>query len=105
MWESLAKLRRLPAATRIYCGHEYTLSNSKFCLAMEPGNAALAERTAEVEALRANGQPTLPTRLDRELETNVFLRPDSPEIRARLDLKNAEDWEVFAALRERKNKA
>lgn len=105
MWNSLAKLRRLPATTRIYCGHEYTLSNARFCLAIEPGNTALAERAAEVEALRAAGKPTLPTRLDRELETNVFLRPSSPEIRTRLGLEGAEDWQVFAALRERKNKA
>lgn len=104
MWASLSKLRRLPAATRIYCGHEYTLSNGRFGLTIEPGNAALAARVAEVEQLRAAGKPSLPTRLDRELETNVFLRTRSPEIRQRLGLETAEDWQVFAAVRERKNK-
>lgn len=104
MWASLSKLRRLPAATRLYCGHEYTLSNGRFCLTVEPGNAALAARVAEVEQLRASGKPTLPTRLDRELETNVFLRMRSPEIRKQLGLETAEDWQVFAAVRERKNK-
>lgn len=105
MWASLSKLRRLPAATRIYCGHEYTLSNGRFGLSIEPGNEALRTRVAEAEALRAEGKPTLPTRLDRELETNVFLRTRSPEIRSRLGLAAAEDWQVFAAVRERKNKA
>lgn len=104
MWASLSKLRRLPAATRIYCGHEYTLSNGRFGLTIEPGNAALAARVAEVEALRAAGKPSLPTRLDRELDTNVFLRARSPEIRKRLALETAEDWQVFAAVRELKNK-
>ncbi len=105
MWSSLSKLKRLPAATRIYCGHEYTAQNGRFCRDIEPGNAAIEARVAEVAALRAAGRPTLPTRLDRELETNVFLRTRSPEIRARLGLGTAEDWQVFAALRERKNKA
>lgn len=105
MWASLSKLKRLPAATRIYCGHEYTAQNGRFGLAIEPGNAALEARMSEVEALRAAGKPTLPTRLDRELETNVFLRTRSPEIRSRLGLATAEDWQVFAALREKKNKA
>lgn len=104
MWASLAKLRRLPAATRIYCGHEYTVSNGRFGMTIEPGNEALAARVAEAEALRAADKPTLPTRLDRELDTNVFLRTRSPEIRKRLGLETAEDWQVFAALRERKNK-
>lgn len=104
MWASLSKLRRLPAATRIYCGHEYTVSNGRFGLTIEPGNEALVARVAEAEALRATGQPTLPTRLDRELETNVFLRARSPEIRKRFGLEVAEDWQVFAAVRERKNK-
>lgn len=105
MWASLSKLRRLPAATRFYCGHEYTLSNGRFGLAIEPGNDALKARVAEAEALRAASKPTLPTRLDQELETNVFLRPRSPEIRSRLGLEGAEDWQVFRALRERKNRA
>lgn len=105
MWDSLSKLRRLPAATRIYCGHEYTLANGRFGMTIEPGNAALVARVAEIEALREAGKPTLPTRLDRELESNVFLRTRSPEIRKRLGLETAEDWQVFAALRERKNKS
>jgi hydroxyacylglutathione hydrolase len=105
MWSSVAKVAALPPETMLYCGHEYTLSNAKFCLSMEPENNALAARLAEVEALRAAGKPTLPTRLDQELATNVFLRVKSAAIRKRLGLEGAEDWKVFAELRERKNRA
>lgn len=104
MWASLAKLVRLPAATRLYCGHEYTVANGHFGLRIEPGNQALKARVEEAEALRAVGKPTLPTRLDRELETNVFIRTRSPEIRQRLGLATAEDWQVFGAVRDLKNK-
>ncbi|MEQ1648256.1 MAG: hydroxyacylglutathione hydrolase [Hyphomicrobiaceae bacterium] len=105
MWGSLAKLAKLPPATRLYCGHEYTISNAKFALAIEPGNAALVKRADEVAKLRAEDKPTLPTRLDIELETNPFLRVTSAEIRKNLKLEAAQDWQVFAEVRERKNRA
>jgi hydroxyacylglutathione hydrolase len=89
----------------LYCGHEYTVSNAKFAIGIEPENNALAARFAEVQALRAAGKPTLPTRVDQELATNVFLRVKSEAIRKRLGLEGAEDWQVFAELRERKNRA
>lgn len=104
MWNSLSKVMKLPPDTELYCGHEYTLSNAKFALTIEPDNAALQGRAREVEALRAAGKPTLPTRLDRELETNPFLRPHVPAIRKRLGLEGAPDWQVFAEIRERKNR-
>jgi hydroxyacylglutathione hydrolase len=105
MWDSLARLAELPGDTVIYCGHEYTQSNAKFALSIEPENAALAARAKEIDELRAAGQPTLPTRLDRELETNPFLRPHIGAIRKRLGLEGAADWEVFAEIRERKNRS
>ena len=105
MWLSLAKIAALPPETVIYCGHEYTVSNAKFAATIEPENNALAARLADVTALRAAGRPTLPTRLDQELATNVFLRVNSAPIRKRLNLESAPDWKVFAELRERKNKA
>lgn len=105
MWSSLAKIAALPPETTLYCGHEYTVSNAKFGASMEPENNALAARLAEVEAMRAAGKATLPTRLDQELATNVFLRVNSPAIRKRLGLEGAPDWKVFAELRERKNRA
>jgi len=74
MWTSLAKLMKLPRETRLYCAHEYTAANARFALTVEPGNAALQARANAVDAARARGEPTVPTRLDLELETNPFLR-------------------------------
>jgi len=105
MWNSLEKLMKLPPETDIYCGHEYTAANARFALTVDPDNAALKERAKEVVALRAQGKPTLPTRLGRELETNPFLRAHVPAIRQVLGLPFAPDWKVFAEIRERKNKA
>ncbi|MFO1172089.1 MAG: hydroxyacylglutathione hydrolase [Hyphomicrobiaceae bacterium] len=105
MWESLAKLAALPADTAIYCGHEYTAANAKFALTIEPENAALQARAKEVEGLRAQGKPTLPTTIAAELAANPFIRPQSQAIRKRLGLEGAEDWQVFAEVRERKNKS
>lgn len=104
MWRSLRKLKDLPPATRIYCGHEYTVANGRFALTVDPDNTALRDRVAECERLRAEGKPTLPTRLDVELATNPFLRPDDASIRRHLGLSGAEDWQVFAEIRERKNR-
>lgn len=105
MWRSLAKLKALPGDTMIYCGHEYTVANATFALTIEPENALLQSRTKDVEALRAAGKATLPTRIDVELATNPFLRPDAPAIRKRLGMETARDWEVFAEIRERKNRS
>ncbi len=104
MWHSLQKLMRLPSDTQVYCGHEYTLSNAEFALTVESGNDALQQRAEEVRRLRDSGQPTLPTTLGRELETNPFLRPDSAEIRQTLGMEDAADEDVWAALRRRKDR-
>ena len=61
MWQSLKKLMALPKDTAVYCGHEYTQSNAKFALTIEPENEALQKRAKEVDQLRAAGKPTLPT--------------------------------------------
>jgi hydroxyacylglutathione hydrolase len=103
MWNSLSKIRAWPPETVLYCGHEYTLSNAEFALSVEPGNAALQARTEEVKDLRRQGEPTLPTTLARELETNPFLRPGSAEIRGNLGMESNEDWEVFGEVRRRKD--
>lgn len=105
MWRSLEKLIELPSATKIYCGHEYTLNNAKFAITIEPENEDLVARYEEVKALRAAGQPTIPTVLATELTTNPFLRVRSRDIRKRLGMMFSPDWEVFAELRARKNKA
>ncbi len=105
MWNSLSKLAALPPQTTVYCGHEYTLSNARFALSIEPENDALKKRTAEIERLVAAGKPTLPTRIDVELATNPFLRPHSADIRKRLGMEKAADWEVFGEVRDRKNRS
>jgi hydroxyacylglutathione hydrolase len=104
MWNSIQKVAALPPETTLYCGHEYTSANAAFALTIEPGNADLQARVKQVAALRADGKPTLPTQLSEELATNPFIRADSPEIRKNLGLESAADWEVFAEVRERKNR-
>jgi hydroxyacylglutathione hydrolase len=105
MWESLLKLRALPDDFRLYCGHEYTASNVRFALSVDPDNAALKARADEVSRLRADNKPTIPVLLGEEKKANVFLRADDPVIAARLHMKGASAAEVFGELRERKNKS
>ena len=105
MWDSLLKLSQLPGDTQVYCGHEYTASNARFALTVEPDNAVLRDRAEEVETLRAAGRPTLPTTLSLELAANPFLRCDEPTVQAAAGLPGGDPAEVFAVLRERKNKA
>jgi len=99
MWNSLAKLRALPDDARFYCGHEYTASNIAFALTVDPDNAALKERAAEVAALRAEGKPTLPSTIGVEKAANPFLRADDPALAARLGLAGRPAAEVFARIR------
>jgi hydroxyacylglutathione hydrolase len=103
MFSSLQKLAELPPQTRVYCGHEYTLSNARFALSVDPANTALQERAAEVESLREDGKPTLPTTIGAELATNPFLRWHDPAIRRHLGMEAATDAEVFAEIRRRKD--
>ncbi|HET6839254.1 MAG TPA: hydroxyacylglutathione hydrolase [Bradyrhizobium sp.] len=105
MWDSLLKLRALPDDFKLYCGHEYTASNIKFALTVEPDNAALKARAEEVTWQRAANKPTIPTLLGEEKKANVFLRADEPSVAANLHMKGRSAAEVFAELRERKNKS
>ncbi|MBR1179997.1 hydroxyacylglutathione hydrolase [Bradyrhizobium sp. KB893862 SZCCT0404] len=105
MWDSLLKLRALPDDFNLYCGHEYTASNVKFAITIDPDNAALQARAAEVTRLRAENKPTIPVLLGDEKRANVFLRADEPSIAARLHMKGADAAAVFGELRERKNKS
>jgi hydroxyacylglutathione hydrolase len=103
MYRSVSQFRALPPSTRLYCGHEYTQSNARFALSVEPGNAALRDRAAEVDRLRAKGALTCPSTIGEELRTNPFLRTGSAEIRAALGLRDGTDAEVFGELRRRKD--
>jgi hydroxyacylglutathione hydrolase len=108
MMDSLGKLARLPGATRVYCGHEYTLANIRFAEVVEPGNRALAERRAREEAKRARGEPTLPATIAEELATNPFLRCAEPEVaaaaRRHAGHELAGPIEVFTEIRAWKNR-
>ena len=104
MWSSLSKLMALPPETSFYCGHEYTLSNAKFAMTIDPDNEALRTRLKEVEALRAAGKPTLPATIGAELKANPFLRAGDQGIRKRLGMEGRADYEVFGEIRSRKDK-
>jgi len=103
LWESLLRLRALPSDILVYCGHEYTLSNARFALSVDPDNEQLAARLAEVEEVRAANRPTLPTTIGAEKETNPFLRADDPALAERLGLAGAAPGAVFTELRSLKN--
>ena len=111
MLASLDTLATLPADTRVCCAHEYTLSNLRFALAVEPRNTDLQAYQNHCQRLRAQGTPTLPARLGTELQINPFLRARHPDVRhavahhANLTVEElADDAAVFAALRQWKNK-
>ncbi len=100
-WASLSRLKALPADTALYCAHEYTASNARFAVHADPDNAALTAYVAEITSKRAAGKWTVPTRLDRELATNPFLRADDPKLAARWGGGDA--IATFAALRAAKD--
>ena len=89
MYESLRKLKNLPLDTKIYCGHEYTLQNSKFCIENDPSNQNLINKILEIKKKINNGDPTLPTTLEDELKCNIFLRANDVKNFSKLrDLKD-----------------
>ncbi|MGB6535192.1 MAG: hydroxyacylglutathione hydrolase [Xanthobacteraceae bacterium] len=104
MWNSLLKLRALPDDTQFYCGHEYTAANIRFARTVEPENAALAARAAEVESLAAAHKFTIPATIGAEKAANPFLRADRPELAQSLGLAGSPPWKIFAEIRERKNR-
>lgn len=84
MFTAMRRFAALPPATRAYCAHEYTLSNARFAVTVEPDNEALSARLQEVEAARARGEATVPTTIGLELATNPFMRAvDGAELAAR----------------------
>ncbi|MFX0542492.1 hydroxyacylglutathione hydrolase [Roseovarius sp. S4756] len=103
MWASLSKLMALPSETLVYSGHEYTASNAKFALSVDPGNSDLISRASQIETARSEGRPTIPSTLAEELATNPFLRAADPDIRAHLGMQDAPDAAVFAEIRKRKD--
>jgi hydroxyacylglutathione hydrolase len=104
MWASLRKLAELPSATRLYCGHEYTLANARFAATVDADNPALRARLLAVEAARAADRPTLPTTVAEERATNPFLRAGDPAVQAAVGMAGAAPGRVFAELRTRKDR-
>ena len=103
MWDSLQKLAQLPPQTLICSGHEYTASNMRFALALEPDNPDLILRNDRINAARSQGLATVPSRLADELTTNPFLRAHTPQMKAALGTPNATSADAFADLRARKD--
>lgn len=104
MQVSLSKIARLPADTRIFCGHEYTASNAKFAASVDPDNEFLREWERKIEQARAAGRATVPSLLGDELQANPFLRPDSPAIRQALGVPpSASNEEALGAIRKAKD--
>ncbi|KKB07692.1 hydroxyacylglutathione hydrolase [Devosia chinhatensis] len=103
MWEGVKRLRALPDETLVYCGHEYTQSNARFALSIDPDNAALQARAATVEALRKAGKPTIPFSLGEDKKANPFLRADAPELARHYGLDGSDPAAVFAAIRKGKD--
>lgn len=104
MWTSLNKLASLPEDTQVFSGHEYTASNAKFALSIDPENDKLIERANTIDAARAQNRPTVPSTLALELATNPFLRAADPRIRSHLGMTDATDADVFAEIRSRKDR-
>jgi hydroxyacylglutathione hydrolase len=104
MWAGLEQLKALPDDTLIFCGHEYTEANAAFALSVDPKNAALNIRAAEVKRMRAEGRPTIPVSLGMEKATNPFLRADQPALAKAVGLApGADPVDVFARLRKAKD--
>ena len=101
-WESLKRIKALPADTLLYCAHEYTESNARFAVHADPDNEALAAYVADIGKQRAKGLPTVPAALQRELQTNPFLRADDPAMQARWGV-TGDPVATFAALRSAKD--
>ena len=104
MWGSMQKLRALPPETIICSGHEYTATNAAFALTLEPDNADLRSRVEAIKAARINGEPTVPSILALEQQTNPFLRADVPALKHAIGMDTADSTSVFTQIRARKDR-
>ncbi len=103
MWHSLQRLSALPDETAVYFGHEYTLSNARFALTIDPDNKRLQARVRDIEEARAASRFTIPTTIGLEKETNPFLRVTDPAVRRNLLMESKSNEDVFAEIRKRKD--
>ena len=103
MLGSLDKIKKLPKETMIYCGHEYTFKNAEFCMKYDKDNIALKNKFEKVKKLRSSNLPTIPSTLEDELKSNIFLRCDQNDVKIKLNMKNEEDFKVFRKVRDLKD--
>jgi len=103
MLTSLNKIKKLPRNTKIYCGHEYTYKNAEFCMKYDSYNIDLEKKFKEIKKLRSQNLPTLPSSLEEELKSNIFLRCDKKDLKIKLNMKNQEDFKVFRKVRDLKD--
>ena len=103
MLTSLNKIKKLPKNTKIYCGHEYSYKNAEFCMKYDNDNIDLKKKFEKIKQLRSNNLPTLPTTLEEELKSNIFLRCNQNDLKVKLNMKNQEDYKVFRKVRDLKD--
>ena len=89
--------------TKIYCGHEYTYKNAEFCMKYDKDNINLNKHFEKIKKLRSNNLPTIPSSLEDELKSNIFLRCDQNDLKIKLNMKNQEDFKVFRKVRDLKD--
>ena len=103
MFYSLEKIKKLPPKTKIYCGHEYTLQNSKFCIQYDKENKNLIKKIKEIKDKLKNNKPTIPSTLEDELKNNIFLRSNNSKIKTILNIENSSSLITFSKLRNLKD--
>ena len=103
MLSSLNKIKNFPKNTKIYCGHEYTYKNAEFCIKYDKDNVSLKKHFEKIKELRSVNAPTVPTSLEDELKSNIFLRCDQNDLKIKLNMQNQEDFKVFKKVRDLKD--
>ena len=103
MLNSLNKIKKLPKDTMIYCGHEYTYKNAKFCMKYDTENTDLKKKFEKIRSLSSQNLPTIPSMLEDELKSNIFLRCDQNDLKIKLSMKNHDDFKVFKKVRDLKD--
>ena len=103
LYKSLNFFKSLPLDTKVYCGHEYTLQNSKFCIKYDPDNKNLKNKIINIKKNLKNNLPTIPSSIKDELECNIFLRSDNLDIQTKLNFNNNNSLETFSKLRDLKD--
>jgi len=103
MLNSLNKIKQLPKDTMIYCGHEYTYKNAEFCMKYDSDNIDLKKKFEKIKKLRSQNLPTIPSSLEDEIKSNIFLRCNQNVLKIKLGMKNQEDSKVFKKVRDLKD--